>query len=102
MKLRDDRGEFNNLVGAAKSAYINVSESKKQNRDRERNWFHSVAKNMKYSISCSPSKFHQTNPKYAGDTADIGLIHSPRSQIKKALTDFLLSIVLDTSVYTKL
>ena len=28
MKSEDDRGEFKNLFGAAKSAYINVSESK--------------------------------------------------------------------------
>lgn len=67
---------------------------KKQNRDRERNWFHSVAKNMKDSISYSPSKFHQTNPKY------LGTIHSPRSQIKKALTYLLL--VQSTSVYINL
>lgn len=38
MKLGDDRGEFKNIFGEAKSAYINVSESKKQNRDRERNF----------------------------------------------------------------
>lgn len=28
MKSGDDRGEFKNLFGAAKSAYVNVSESK--------------------------------------------------------------------------
>lgn len=72
MKSEDDRGELKNLFGAAKSAYINVSESKSRNRDRERNWFHSVAKNMKDNISYSPSKFHQTNPKYSQDIADIG------------------------------
>lgn len=44
MKSGDDRGELKNLFEGAKSAYINVSESKKQNRDRERNWFHSVAR----------------------------------------------------------
>ena len=43
---RDDTGEFKNLFAAAKSAYINVSKSEEQNRDRKRNCFHSVAKNM--------------------------------------------------------
>ena len=33
MKLRDDRSEFQNLFGAAKSAYTNMTESKRQNRD---------------------------------------------------------------------
>lgn len=33
MKLRDDRNEFKSLFGAAKSAYTNMTESKRQNRD---------------------------------------------------------------------
>lgn len=32
MKLGDDKGEFKNLFGAAKSAYISVNEFKKKNR----------------------------------------------------------------------
>lgn len=51
MKLRDDRSEFKNLFGAAKSAYTNMTESKRQNRDiGKKNGFYSVAKNIRDNI----------------------------------------------------
>ena len=51
MKLRDDRSEFKNLFGAAKSAYTNMTESKRQNRDiGKKNGFYSVAKNIRENI----------------------------------------------------
>lgn len=40
MKVGDDRGEFKNLFGTAKSAYINVSESKSRTEIGKKKWFH--------------------------------------------------------------
>lgn len=70
MKVGDDRGEFKTLLETPKSAYINVSESKSRIEMGEK-WFHSVAKDLKDNIFYSPSKFHQTNPKYSWGIADI-------------------------------
>lgn len=48
MKLRDDRNEFKSLFGAAKSAYTNMTESKRQNRD--------IGKKKRVLFSCKEHK----------------------------------------------
>lgn len=102
MKSGDDRGEFKNLFGAAKSAYINESESKSRIEIGKETGFIQLQRTGKIIFHILlPNSIKQIQSTLKA-LLILGTIHSPRSQIKKALTYLLLSIVQSTSVYTNL
>lgn len=102
MKLGDDRGEFKNLFGAAKSAYINGSESKGRIEIRKGTGFIQLQRTWKIIFPILlPNSIKQIQS-ILKTLLILGTIHSPRSQIKKVLTYLLLSIVQSTSVYSQL